>query len=67
MWPGQISSDLFKLNDQIFDRSDHHPSSVGHVPHGGMILLSMRSCYFVDRDLLDFVILSIAIYAIVLF
>ncbi len=56
MWPGQISSDLFKLNDQSLDWSGRCPLSVGHVPHGGMICCPR-----------DHVILSIAIYAIVLF
>ena len=47
----QVSLEIIKLNDRIFDWSGHHLSSIGHVPCGGMILLSMRSCYFVDHDL----------------
>ncbi len=41
LWPGQTSSDLIKMNDQIFDQSGRRPSSIGHVQRGGMILLSM--------------------------
>ncbi len=66
MWPGQISSDLFKLNDQSFDWSGCHPSSVGHVPRGSMILLSTRLCYFIECDLRNHDILSIVTYVIVL-
>ena len=54
MWPGQISSDLFR--ELQVERSKFRSvwlSSVGHVPCGGMILLSTRLCYFVDSNLRD--------------
>jgi hypothetical protein len=70
-WCGQVRSleislVIFKLYDRILDQSGRRPSSVGHVPRGGMILLSTRSCYFIDHNLHDRVVSSIAIYAIVL-
>jgi hypothetical protein len=46
-------SDLSKLNDQKFDRSGHHLSSIGHVPRGGMIFAVHAICYFVNHDLRD--------------
>ncbi len=58
MWPGQISSNLFKLNNQIFDWSGHHRLIAIYA-----IVLFRRSwftqsCYFADRDLRDHVILA---------
>ena len=66
MWPGQISLGLFR--DLQVERSNFWsvwPSSIGHVPRGIMILLSMRSCYYVGQDLHYCVISSIAFYVIV--
>ena len=52
----QISSGLFRhLQVERSNFWSVWPSSVGHVPRGSMVLLSMRSCYFVDRDLRDHV------------
>ena len=54
IWPGQISLDLFR--DLQVVRSNSQLvclSSAGHVPRGGMTLLSTRSCCFIDRDLRD--------------
>ena len=39
----QVSLEIFKLNDRIFDQSGHRPSAMFH----------MAACYFVDRDLRD--------------
>ena len=72
-WCGQVRSlkiSLGLFRDLQVERSNFWlvwPSSVGHVPRGSMILLSTRSCYFIDHDLRDRVNLLIAIYAIVLF
>jgi hypothetical protein len=52
MWPGQIPLDLFTNLQVAWLKSWLvWPSSVGHVQRGAMILLSTRSCYFIDRDL----------------
>jgi hypothetical protein len=61
MWPGHISSDLFRSisrSDLQVEQSNFWSvwlSSVSHDPHGSMILLFKRSYYFDDRDLRDHV------------
>ena len=54
MWPGQISLDLFRDLQVAWSKSRSvWLLSIGHVPRGGMILLSTWSCYFIDRNLRD--------------
>ena len=78
MWPGQISSDRFQLNDQIFDQSGHHPLIAIYAIVLYRRLQFTLLCYITNhnlrnrlistnRDLCDCVILPIAICTIVLF